>query len=592
MESPIGAELRQQLLIASVAFGPVLTSPAWLRYIATVTAQFRIGAGEQAPVPPEKRFLINLTPSDNHCERKEPTMKTVTLRAKEIPVVKEVDVLVAGGGYAGWGAAMCAARNGANTMLVEQQSALGGLVTMGYVALKFSYVEGVAYELFHLLKQSNALTGRFVDTEKTKVALEQMLLKEKVSILYNTTVVDSIVEQDAITGVVIFNKSGLQAIKAKRVIDASGDGDISAFAGVPFEVGCPELDGYNQATSLVMRVGNVDMEEYSSAKDMATLWLEEIEKAVANGEYPYMIDKRVNWVVKVPGRDKKHQELFICYAHSRNCRCLDAEDLTRQLIEQRQQCQWIMEFCRKHLPGFKGAWLIDTAPMLGVRDSRRIMCEYRLTGDDLVNGARFEDAIMRGMHTFDAHHPTKVGHIKHIVRKNEKGENEKYYVNPGNWREMPYRSLVTRKIENLLVAGRNFSGDFMAQSGNRLVLECLNMGQAAGTAAALSIKDDVTPRKLDVKRLRQRLVEMGINLYHDPSYAQGAVKVGVKVKPEDLVFPEYNPSGQATTSLRNEKRAEYCVDTVKIDEENMRKYLQSVAVGYTDTGGDVGTNLE
>jgi hypothetical protein len=518
-------------------------------------------------------------------------MVTVKMQPREVPVMKEVDVLVVGGGYAGWGAAMCAARNGAKTMLVEQQSALGGLVTLGYVALKFSYIEGVAYELFHLLKQSNAVTGRFVDTEKTKVALEQMLLKEKVSILYNTTVVDSIVEKDTITGVVTFNKSGFQAIKAKRVIDASGDGDVSAYAGVPFEVGCPELNGYNQSSSLVMRVGNVDMEEYSSAKDIQVLWCDKIKEAVENGEYPYMIDKRVNWVVKVPGRDKKHQELFICYPHSRKCRCLDAEDLTRQLIEQRQQALWTIEFCRKHIPGFANAWLIDTAPMLGVRDSRRIMCEYKVTADDLVKGARFEDAIMRGMHAFDAHHPTEPGHIKHIVRKNEKGEDEKLYVNPGKWREIPYRALVTKKIDNLLVAGRNFSGDFMAQGGNRLVLECLNMGQAAGTAAALSLKDNVTPRKLNVQKLRQRLVEMGNNLYEDPAYGVGSVSTQAKITASDLIFPEQSADrGQANTVLKTELYEKYGVDRDKVEEDRMQKYLQTA--GYTDTGGDVGTNLE
>lgn len=518
--------------------------------------------------------------------------ETAMLKGREVPVVKEVDVLVVGGGYAGFGAALCSARNGAETMLVEQQSALGGLVTMGYVALTFSYIEGVGYELFHVLQQVGAVQGRFVDTEKTKVIMEQMLLKDDVKLLYNTSVVDSIVEDGVITGVVIFNKGGMQAIKAKRVIDASGDGDVAAFAGVPYEVGCPDLDGYNQATSLVMHVGNVDMEEYGTVPRMSTYWLEQIKEAVETGEYPYMIDKRVNWVVKVPGRDPKHQELFICYAHSRKCRCLNGEDLTRQLVEQRQQCQWVIEFCKKRIPGFKNSWLIDSAPMLGVRDSRRIMCEYKLTGDDLVNGAKFDDAVMRGMHAFDAHHPVDVGHVKHIVRKNENGEDEKRYVNPGNWREIPYRCFVTLKVDNLLVAGRNFSADFMAQSGNRLVLECLNMGQATGTAAALSLKDGVTPRNLDVGKLRKRLIEMGINLENDPKFGLGGVATDIKVKPDDLIFPEKNASGQATTELRQDKRSDYVLDVREIERINMEKYLKSQNDGYTDTGGDVGTNLE
>jgi len=512
--------------------------------------------------------------------------------AKEIPVVRSVDVLVAGGGYAGFGAAMCAARNGAKVLLVEQLSALGGLVTMGYVALTFSYIEGIGFELFHALKNCGAVKGRFLDLEKTKVILEQMLLKEGVEILYGTSIVDAIVENGAAAGAVIFNKSGFQAIRAKRSVDATGDGDLAVFAGVPCECGCPELDGYNQASSLVMHVGNVDFEamDAGSHGSFELVWREAIDKAMAAKEYPYMIDKRVNWQVRVPGRDPHHAEVYICYAHSRKCRCTDGFDLTRQLIEQRQQCQWTIEFCRKHLPGFANAWLIDTAPLLGVRESRRIMCDYKITGDDLVDGARFEDAVARAMHAFDAHHPTEPGHIKHIVRRKADGTEEKCYVNPGQWREIPYRALVTQKIENMLVAGRNVSADFMGQSGIRLVLECLNMGQAAGTAAALSLKDGVTARKLDVQKLRSRLEEMGINLFHAPEYGQSGIAASSKITPADLIYPENNPSGQANVVLTDEARGKYAMNVSEIEADRMEKYLSDN--GYAQTDGDVGTNLE
>ncbi|MBP5639281.1 MAG: FAD-dependent oxidoreductase [Victivallales bacterium] len=515
-------------------------------------------------------------------------IETINWGAKEIPVVRDVDVLVAGGGYAGFGAAMCAARNGAKVLLVEQQSAIGGLVTMGYVALTFSYIEGIGYELFHALKANNAVLGRFLDLEKTKVILEQMLLKEGVEILYGTSIVDALVEDSTIKGAVIFNKSGFQAIKAKRSIDTSGDGDLAVFAGVPYESGCPELNNYNQASSLVMHVGNVDTEAMDG-HDITLLWREAVDKAMANKEYPYMIDKRSNWMVRVPGRDPKHAEMYICYAHSRNCRCVDGFDLTRQLIEQRQQCQWTINFCRKYIPGFANSWLIDTAPLLGVRESRRIMCEYKMTGDDLVDSARFDDAVARAMHAFDAHHPTEPGHIKHIDRKREDGTVEKCYVTPGKWREIPYRALVTLKIDNLLIAGRNLSADFMGQSGTRLVLECMNMGQAAGTAAAMSIKDGVTVRKLDVQKLRQRLVEMGINLYEKPAYGASFITIEAKITPEDLIYPENNPSGQANVVLTEEAAAKYRVDVRAIEEDCMEKYLSER--GYTDSG-DVGTNLE
>ena len=524
-------------------------------------------------------------------------MKKIKFCKDDVPVSKEVDVLVTGGGYAGWGAAMCSARNGAKTMLIEQQSALGGLVTLGYVALTFSYIEGVGYDLFNELKKRGAVKGRFVDAEITKCVLEQMLVKEGVTILYNTSIIDAIVEKNCITGVVIYNKSGIQAIKAKRVIDATGDGDTAAYAGVPFEVGCPELNGYNQASSLVARIGNVDYDKYQSALaeiNNIEWWAAKIQDAIKNREFPYMIDKRINWIVVVPGRNKNHQELFICYAHSRNCKCLDAEDLTRQLVEQREQNQLFMKFCKKNIPGFENAWLIDTAPMLGVRDSRRIMCEYRVTGEDIVSGRKFDDAIMRGMHALDAHHPTQPGHIKHIIRKKPDGSEEKVYVNPGEWREIPYRALVTKKIDNLLVAGRNFSSDFMAQSGNRLVLECLNMGQAAGTAAALSLKENITPRKLDAQKLRKRLAEMDINLFNDPLY--GSNHITRKVNSEDILKPEDDKLGrQATTIIKDEARGKYKNFTETGEEDRLleqKKQRARDAAGYTENGGDVGTNLE
>ena len=531
-------------------------------------------------------------------------MKTYIERSKEIPVTQETDILVVGGGYAGFGAAWAAAQNGSKTILLEQQSCLGGLVTLGLVSLTFSYIEGVGYELFSRLRKENALKGRFIDPEKAKIILEDILIEAGVKIIYNTTVIDSIVEENVIKGVVAWNKSGRQAMMAKRVIDTSGDGDVAAYAGVPFEVGDPGLGGYNQATSLVCRIGNVNYEKYQKSKenkdstDQRTggyfgsieWWEAKLKAAVDAGEFPYIIDKRINWIVVIPGRDRRHQELCVCYAHSRKCRCLDAEDLTRQLIEQRKQNRWFLDFLRKNVPGFENAWLIDTAPMLGIRDSRRIMCEYKLTAEDIIANRKFPDVIMRGNHHLDAHHPTEPGHIKHIMVKKPDGSEEKAYVNPGDWRDIPYRAIVAKNVDHLLVAGRNFSADFMAQSGNRLVLECMNMGQAAGTAAALSLLDGVSPRKLDVLKLQKRLTEMNINIVKDPKYGEGWVTS--KVEKEDLLRPEDDRFGrQATTIIKDEVRNKY-KNYMEGEEQKLITDYEKSKNGYTTNGGDVGTNLE
>ena len=142
----------------------------------------------------------------------------------------------------------------------------------------------------------------------------------------------------------------------------------------------------------------------------------------------------------------------------------------------------------------------------------------------------------------------------------------------------------------MLVAGRNVSSDFMGQSGIRLVLECLNMGQAAGTAAAMSLKDGVTVRELDVQKLRNRLEEMGINLFREPEYGQCYIAVSTKITSADLLYPEQNRSGQASVILTDEARQKYAINIADIEDDRMEKYLSSN--GYAQTGGDVGTNLE
>jgi hypothetical protein len=522
-------------------------------------------------------------------------MSETIVKKHEIPVVESVDVLVAGGGYAGFGAALVAARNGARTLLVEQLSCLGGLVTLGFVALTFSYIEGVGIELFQKLKDENAVKGRFVDVEKTKRIMEQMLLDAGASILYCTTVVDAIVEDSAITGVVIHSKSGFQAIRAKRVIDASGDGDVAALSGVPFEVGDPERAGYNQSASLVCRVGNVNLNEYmlfgrAEGKKLSEIIQDKVDEAVGSGEFPYMIDKRFNWVVIVPGRDREHAEICLCYAHSRNCRCLDVKDLTRMYIEQRQQTQWIEAFLKKHVSGFQNCWVIDTAPLMGVRDSRRIMGEYKMTADDLLECRTFEDAIARDHHAFDAHHPTEPGHIGYIMRPDENGQLVKKYILPGTYRDIPYRAIVPLEVDNLLVAGRCISADFMAQSGTRLVLLCLNLGQAAGMAMAMSLQQNITPRQVDAQELRARLIGIGFTLNEKPVYGVSHIATGASFKAGDFVVPgDSSKYLQAAHQVAVANPDGVVVDTdIDAEMERRKKHF----TGYTDTGGDVGSDQD
>jgi succinate dehydrogenase/fumarate reductase flavoprotein subunit len=450
---------------------------------------------------------------------------------EEISVKYDVDVLVVGGGAAGVGAAVAAARNGMNTLLVEREWSLGGLATLDLVLALGGFAEGISKEFLDNLEAEGALLGgRICDPEKAKYVMEQLVLKSGAKILYGTSVIDSIVEDNVIKGVIVHNKSGRQAILAKIVVDCSGDGDVAAYAGAPFEVGWEEAEGYNQAVSLDFVLSNVDLKKFEPRQFYSTIHMK-IEKAVERGELPRLVERGYLGPLG-KRRYGDRGEVYVCTAHSRRCRTTDAEDLTRIAIEQREQIQQLVKFYRKYVDGFENCWLSYTAPLLGVRDSRRIIGEYILTAEDIALARKFPDAIARDTHGFDIHNPiTDLPHIKHTHLReakepafcipDEKG-GYRAYLKPGEYYEIPYRCLVPLKVENLLVAGRCISTTFEAQSGTRLILTCMTMGQAAGTAAALAIKKKVTPRKLDPSILRETLIQQGVNLKEKPPlYVKG-----------------------------------------------------------------------
>ncbi|MFH0940215.1 MAG: FAD-dependent oxidoreductase [Planctomycetota bacterium] len=457
----------------------------------------------------------------------------------------EYDVVVVGGGMAGVGAGIAAARAGCKTLILERESALGGLATIGLVNIPLDTVCGIGADMFKRLEAVQGLWHRNTDPEKHKLVLDRMVKDAGCEVLLVTYVVDSIVQNGAICGVVVESKSGRKAILAKRVIDCSGDADAAHFAGCESMIGRAS-DGLNQACSLEFRLGGVDWDKYirSELKSKDWKWIDLIKKALVSGDLPYEIDNHLNWMTHVPGRPEhcSMDEVSICFAHSRKCLPLDNHDLTRMYIEGREQADILWKFIRKNVPGFEKSWLLDTAPLLGVRDTRRVLGEYVITGWDLVNHAKFDDVIAISMHGFDIHHPLDPGNMKWMESEiNGKkcypicsmgGFGSSAFPPSGpevfcdangrtgkdaNFTEtqcydIPYRSLVPASMDNLLVAGRCLSADFEAQSGCRLVLACLNMGEAAGTASALSLKHSVPPRKINHLELRKILIANGANL--------------------------------------------------------------------------------
>ncbi len=465
--------------------------------------------------------------------------------SRQLAVSGEYDVVVVGGGIAGVGAAIAAARNGCKTLLIERESSLGGLATVGLVNIPLDFLSGIGVEMFKRLEAVNGLWHRNSDPEKHKLILDRMVKESGCDLLFHTYVVESIVKQGAIRGVVVESKSGRQAILAKRVVDCSGDADAAAFAGCQFSLGRAK-DNLTQACSLEFRLGAVDWDKYcaSDVKNNDPQWYALLEKAIAAGDVP-AIENHLNWITHVPGRPQHcgKDEVSLCIAHSRNCRPLDNRDLTRMYLEGREQADTLWKFIKKFIPGFEESYVVDTGALLGVRDTRRVLGQYVLTTLDVASRAKFDDVVAISWRNYDIHNPDALGNLKWSeVELNGRLQNVTSTPRPIPKQDMPangivvdykgrlpsdadfcklpspehydipYRSLVPADVDNLLVAGRCLSSDFAAQSATRLVMCCNAMGEAAGIASALSLKHNISPRKVDRVELQKALIKNGGNI--------------------------------------------------------------------------------
>ncbi|MBR6747481.1 MAG: FAD-dependent oxidoreductase, partial [Clostridia bacterium] len=426
--------------------------------------------------------------------------------AESLPVYGEYDVVVVGGGIAGVGAAIAAARGGAKTIIVENGSALGGLVTLGLVNIPLDFLSGIGSEMFDRLIAVNGLRNRSnSNPEKHKLLLDRMIAEAGVDILLVTPLVDTIVEGNTVRGIVVHTKTGRKAIMGKRFIDASGDSDLVYFAGGEVEVG-REKDNMSMACSLEFVLGAVDIDKYRASElvQKDPKWIKLMDEAVSSGEIP-PIDNHLNWLTHIPDRPEHcgRDEVSICILHSRNCYPTDNRDLTRMYLEGREQAEIMTDFIKKHVPGFENAYLAQTGSLLGVRESRRIVGEYRFTGMDIAYARRFDDVVAISRHGFDLHGYEGPGNMKWFKGTLPDGR-EAYIANVAGWGsqfppedglprinmselvdmsgpyfyDIPYRSLVPVRLENVLAAGRNISSDVNGQSGTRLIMCCMALGEA------------------------------------------------------------------------------------------------------------------
>ncbi len=466
----------------------------------------------------------------------------------------EVDVLIIGGGVAGVSAGITAARGGLRVLLLESQISLGGLATNGLVNGVAGMIDGNCREWLDRMDQDGYLFNRphlpTFDPEKAKLILERILLEAGARVLYGIYAIDSVVENENIKHIVCHSKSGRMIVAAKIFIDTTGDADIAAYSGVPYEVGSPEFAGLNMSTTLAFRMADVNMKEYQKAVAVWTanetagnrvpakisIITELQEKAVKNGDLPFFVFPTA-LIYKVPGTSDETADITVITTHSFHTHNLDVEDFTRQIIEQHQQIIWVENFFRKYLAGFKNARLTGLASLHGVRDSRRVVGEYVLKDEDIACGTKFEDGIARFPEFFDTHHPTSatVGFVRHVHIKEKKGSaicrpaqctgDMHPFVrpsgiearhNPKDYCEIPYRSLVPLRINNLLVAGRCVSAEFNAVAAVRVIAPAMSTGQAAATATLLCLKGGIIPRSLDGKLVRRAMIEQGVALDREP----------------------------------------------------------------------------
>jgi hypothetical protein len=447
--------------------------------------------------------------------------------AKDVPVAAETELLVVGGGPAGIAAAIAGARNGARTLLIERYGYLGGNLTAGLVGpCMTSYsldgeqqlIKGIFEELVlrmeavgGALHPSKIPAGSpycgFIDygharvtpfdPEAVKFAALELCREAGVALQFHTMAVDTIVEDGAVRGVVAASKSGLEAIRAQVVVDCSADADVAVRAGAGWEKGRAE-DGLVQPMTLFFRVAGVDdarVEAYvrehpDDYRPFASL----VAKAREAGEFP--IPRKGVGLYKTlePGVWRINTTRL----HFKDG--TDVRSLTEAEIEGREQVQALLRFFRKWLPGFENVRLLDTAATIGVRETRRIVGEYVLTVEDLASGREFEDVVALCGYPVDIHSPTGDG-----------GGADGSYTT-ANVYQIPYRSLVPKDVDGLLVAGRCISATHEALGAIRVMPPAFAMGEAAGTAAAIALEYRVEPRRVDVATLQRLLVRRGAYL--------------------------------------------------------------------------------
>ncbi len=431
------------------------------------------------------------------------------------------EVCVVGGGIAGSSAAIASGRMGVETLLVEQYGFLGGTATAALV-MPFmpntvggqDLVRGIFEDIVGELtardgaRRDNVRRGViYFDKEQLKYVLNTMVTEAGSDLMLHTWAETTLVQNGAVEGIIVANKSGRLAILAEVVIDSTGDGDMAAKSGCDFEIG-RGYDQYTQATTLFFRMAGVNEDRAFSEQGRRVqrpggqipetyMFADVFRSAVAEGTFPE--DIPIGQIYYE--RTMQNGVVSINATRAFEVNATDVGDLTYASVETRRQAIILADFLVDSVPGFENAYLQETGIQIGIRESRRILGEYQLTGRDVLNGQRFSDVIARGAYGIDIHCADYSG-CGVVGLTLEEGASY----------DIPYRCLVPLGAENLLLAGRCISVTHVANGSTRIMPVCSGTGHAAGVAAALSVLRGVTPGDLPYPDLRDAMISQGASL--------------------------------------------------------------------------------
>ena len=411
--------------------------------------------------------------------------------------MKKYDLAVIGGGFAGVAAAIAAAREGADVIIIEKSNALGGAATNCLVNPFMPYKTkingeptalsaGIFAKIHQRLEERGAMRGETFLEEELKYVLSEMVFEAGVSILYHAYIFEVQNDNERIVSVSVATKQGKMQIEANYFIDATGDAQLAFLADCPTVLG-RRPDNLCQPMTLCFRVGNADVEKfYASKPKLAAAH----QKALEAGE---LINPRENILVfKTPIKNVLHFNTTRVVKKNPT----DPLDVTEAEVLARRQVYEIYDFMKKHADGLEDSFLMMTAAEIGVRESRMIIGDYVLTEADCRAFTKFEDGIAACNYDIDIHNPEGSG-------------TSHYYFPEGEFYTIPYRSLIPTGVTNMLVAGRCISSDHGAQASYRIMPTVCCIGEAAGSAIALAIKDSITVREVNTNALRKLLRENG-----------------------------------------------------------------------------------